>query len=124
MKSTSHSIALLLRTVVAGVLALQCQCALATDAATDDQGAAPTTTSSPAPAAMALTQSFRGPGTGGAATKAPSQPRLGMHVVARLAVVDLIAHPDSGDVRLALRSKLLKGSIAKSQLAVAVTWRF
>lgn len=123
MKSTSHAIALLLRTVVIGVLALQCQRALATDAAADDQSAAPAI-HSPAPAAMALAQSFRGPGTSGAAVKAPAQPRLGMHVVVRLAVVDVVAHPDSGEVRLELRSKLLKGSIAKSQLAVAVAWRF
>lgn len=75
----------------------------------------------PAAAAAALAQSFRGR----RGAKEPPKLRTGMHVVVRVAVVDMVAHPDSADVRLALRSKLLKGSsVAKSQLALAVVWRF
>lgn len=120
MNTPTHRFTPLLHAVIAGLLAIQCQQALATDAATGGDAAAPSI-SSPTPLASALAQSFRGPAAAAAKT---SQPRLGMHVVLRVTVVDMIAHPDSGDVRLAFRSKLLKGSIAKTPLAVAVAWRF
>ncbi len=121
MNTPTHRFTPLLHAVIAGLLAIQCQQALATDAATGGDAAAPSISSS-TPLASALAQSFRGPAA--AAAKTASQPRPGMHVVLRVSVVDMIAHPDSGDVRLAFRSKLLKGSIAKTPLAVAVAWRF
>ena len=131
MKTTSHRIGrvahrvvdLLLCTAVAGFLAQPGQPALAAEAGADSDSSAPAL-ALPAPAALDLVQSFRAPAAGSAAAKAAAQPRIGMHLVVRLAVVTLEAHPDSGDVRLALRSKLLKGSIAKTPFAVAVAWRF
>ncbi len=50
--------------------------------------------------------------------------RQGMHIVLRLAVVDVVSHPDSGDLELSPRSQLLNRSIARKPLAVGVTWRF
>jgi len=58
------------------------------------------------------------------ASETRAQPRLGMHVVVRLAVVDVVSHPDSGELDLAVRSRLLGRPIARKPLAVGVTWRF
>lgn len=118
MKTPSLCVALLLQTIVAAALALPCPRALATDI-----DSATPAVSVPTATEQALALRFRGPV--GAVAKKGAPSRLGMHVVVRLTVLDLVAHPDSGDVKLGLRSRLLKGSaIGKAPLAVAVHWRF
>jgi hypothetical protein len=100
-------------------LTLACQGALAAGIGAEVEPPA----AGPTPAAQLVAQSLR-------ETVAPqvgevrAQPRLGMHVVVRLAVVDVVSHPDSGDVDLSPRSRLLSRHIARKPLAVGVTWRF
>ena len=50
--------------------------------------------------------------------------RLGLHVVMRVALVDVVSHPDSGSLNVALRSRLLGRSIAHAPLALGLAWRF
>jgi hypothetical protein len=126
MKTFPTLICALLRSVLIGALACSCQCALAIDVAADPHGtevgmhpAEPQ-----APAAWALAQRFRAPGKADGPARIPAEQRVGMHMVVRLAMVDLVSHPNSGDVNLTIRSKLLKGPIAKAPVAVAITWRF
>ena len=49
---------------------------------------------------------------------------LGMHVVLRVALVDVVSHPDSGSVHVSLRSRLLGRPIARAPLALGLAWRF
>jgi hypothetical protein len=106
MKTFPTLICALLRSVLIGALACSCQCALAIDVAADPHG----------------TEVGMHPADGPA--RIPAEQRVGMHMVVRLAMVDLVSHPNSGDVNLTIRSKLLKGPIAKAPVAVAITWRF
>jgi hypothetical protein len=91
--------------------------------AADREAGTESALSLPTPAAQLVAQSLRETVLR-QASAARVQPRLGMHVVVRLAVVDVVSHPDSGVVDLAARSRLLGRPIARKPLAVGVTWRF
>ncbi len=121
-RRTAHAarISLAVRAVAAqAMLTLACQGALGAGIEADLEPPAPM----PTPAAQLVAQSLRETWTPLAA-EVRAQPRLGMHVVVRLAVVDVVSHPDSGDVDLSPRSRLLNRTIARKPLAVGVTWRF
>ncbi|MBL8348422.1 MAG: hypothetical protein JNN03_23550 [Rubrivivax sp.] len=117
---TTHGILALLRMLAAvATLALTGRGALAADS---EAGIEPAL-SVPSPAAQLVAQSLRETVLR-QASAARAQQRLGMHLVVRLAVVDVVSHPDSGEVDLAARSRLLGRPIARKPLAVGVTWRF
>jgi hypothetical protein len=105
--------------VVHALLALACQGVLALGAEADREPAQTAAT----PAARLVAHHQRETATRQAG-EVVTGPRQGMHVVVRVAVVDVVSHPDSGDVDLSPRSRLLSRSIARKPLAVGVTWRF
>ncbi len=117
---TTHGILALLRLLAAvAIWVLTGHGALAADS---EAGTEPAL-SVPTPRAQLVARSLRETVLR-QASAARAQPRLGMHVVVRLAVVDVVSHPDSGEVDLAARSRLLGRPIARKPLAVGVTWRF
>ena len=117
-RSTARTVFALLRALLAETaMTLLCQCAVAGDMGAETAPAVPT------PAAQLIALNLRESVARHAGAQR-AQPRLGMHVVVRLAVVDVVSHPDSGDVDLTLRSRLLNRSIARKPLAVGVAWRF
>ena len=98
----------------------------ACDDCDDASGTNAGTAAQPTMAALAAMQSFRGTGASRRADSARTRwlARPGMRVVLRVPRVDLIAHPDSGDMLLTTRTKMLKGSIASARVAVAVAWTY
>ena len=79
----------------------------------------------PTMAALGAMQSFRSAAPRRAdSARARWLARPGMRVVLRVPLVDLIAHPDSGDMLLTTRTRVLKGSIASARVAVAVAWTY
>lgn len=105
--------------VLQAVLALAWQGALAAGGEADRQPAPPAATSAARLVAEQLREAAARRAGEGAA-----EPRQGMHVVVRVAVVDVVSHPGSGDVGFSPRSRLLNRTIARKPLAVGVTWRF
>lgn len=105
--------------VLQAVLTLAWQGAMAAGSEADRQPAPPAPTS----AARLVAEQQREAATQRAG-EAAAEPRQGMHFVVRVAVVDVVSHPGSGDVDFSPRSRLLNRTIARKPLAVGVTWRF
>lgn len=106
-------------------LALACHGARANTAGAEAKAEGmPQASALPTPAAQVVARSLHEGATRSAVAPALAAPRPGMHLVVRLAVLDLVAHPDSGDFDLTPRSRLLNRSIARAPLALGVTWRF
>ena len=123
--ATLATLARLMAQAALMALALACHGARANTASAEAKAdGEPPASALPTPAARVVARSLHEAATRSAVASAPAVPRLGMHLVVRLAVLDLVAHPDSGDFDLTPRSRLLNRSIARAPLALGVTWRF